>query len=221
MKILFIGNSFIYFNDMPEKLFKSIADSAGISVEVSSVTKGGCTLERFADKTDEYGARVEKLLAEDEFDAVILQEQSPRPISEPESFKCAVRALYSRIKKTGADVYLYATWGYESQHPKLSLYGDSTFDMEAKLRRSYREIADELDVTVCNVGMAMSYAYIAGCGSLYREDKYHPDLCGSILAAITIFSTVFKYDPMSLSISFEGISDAEMSILKEAAAASL
>ena len=218
MKILFIGNSFTYFNDMPEAIFKDIARQNGRDIEVASVTKGGYTLSKFADKTDEYGAMVESILSSERFDAVVLQEQSRTPISDPDAFKTAVRALYERIRITGARVYLYATWGYEASHPKLSLYGTTTYDMEMKLRSAYQEIAGELGVTVLNVGMAMSFAYKAGVKTLYKEDKYHPALCGSVLAATVIYSTVFECDPKELSLSFVGVDSGDMASLVDAAA---
>lgn len=42
MNILFIGNSYTYYNDMP-KMLESLARAAGFYAEVASVTKGGYT----------------------------------------------------------------------------------------------------------------------------------------------------------------------------------
>ena len=81
--ILFIGNSYTFYNKMPTEIFAKIAEAEGYTLDIDSVTKGGYTLEKFADPTDEYGAKVESALSGDKkYDFVILQEQSLRPATE-------------------------------------------------------------------------------------------------------------------------------------------
>ena len=43
MKILFIGNSYTYFNDMPG-LFEKECEKNGVTADVDSVTAGGYRL---------------------------------------------------------------------------------------------------------------------------------------------------------------------------------
>lgn len=55
MKVLFIGNSFTYHNDLnqPDGIFANIAKNAGYSkVSVSTVYKGGYYLRQFLDESD-------------------------------------------------------------------------------------------------------------------------------------------------------------------------
>lgn len=78
VKILFIGNSFTYVNDIPE-LFRQIASAAGKSVTVESITHGAHNLSKFADPADEYGAQVADALAAcSDYGIIVLQEQSTR-----------------------------------------------------------------------------------------------------------------------------------------------
>ncbi len=58
-RILFIGNSYTYYNDMPTTLFCAFARTAGYTVEVTAITKGAHKLSQFADPLDTYGAQVE------------------------------------------------------------------------------------------------------------------------------------------------------------------
>jgi len=44
MKVLFIGNSHTYFNDMPA-LFRAVCGQHGIDVHVTMLTKGGMGLD--------------------------------------------------------------------------------------------------------------------------------------------------------------------------------
>ncbi|MBQ2117839.1 MAG: hypothetical protein II192_02145, partial [Clostridia bacterium] len=75
LRVLFIGNSHTFFNDMP-LLFAGIAAADGREITVESVTKGGWTLEKHANKNDECGKQIDRLLREERFDFVILQENS-------------------------------------------------------------------------------------------------------------------------------------------------
>lgn len=58
MEILFIGNSYTYYNDQPD-LLKKIVQGQGFSAEVNSITRGSYSLQQFADGGDEYGKLVE------------------------------------------------------------------------------------------------------------------------------------------------------------------
>ena len=98
--ILFIGNSYTYYNDMPTAIFRMITKDMGYRVNVTAITKGSHKLSQFADPTDEYGAKVEKALkGTTKYDYVIIQEQSIRPATEnAPDFYGAVRNLSERIK---------------------------------------------------------------------------------------------------------------------------
>ena len=41
LKVLFVGNSYTYFNEMPKTIFYRLAAEAGYDVEVTQITKGG------------------------------------------------------------------------------------------------------------------------------------------------------------------------------------
>ena len=209
MKILFIGNSFTYFNDMPQRIFPLFTDAAGIECEVYSVTKGGYTLGRFADPDDPYGKKVRELLDTVSFDAVILQEQSHTPISNNEGFCSALRLLDEMIEENGARTYLYSTWGYHEGKESLPLYGTDTRDMEMKLRAAYSAIAKEIGASVCQVGRAMTYAHEHSDTTLYRPDFYHPSFIGSVIAAAVIFATVFKDKKSAVLLPVHELSESE------------
>ena len=57
MKILFIGNSYTYFNDMPRLLEQLMRDN-GIDVTVDSVTKGGRKLFENLQANDENSEKI-------------------------------------------------------------------------------------------------------------------------------------------------------------------
>ena len=154
--ILFIGNSYTYYNDMPEAIFKNLAKSAGYDVEITSITKGAYTLEKMADPNDTYGAQVERVLTgTKKYDYVILQEQSARPATmSAGNFYEAVRNLSARIQESGATPILYSTWGRKKGSSTLTDNGWTNESMTWKLAAAYEAIGKELNIPVAHVGLA-------------------------------------------------------------------
>ena len=216
-RVLFIGNSFTDTNKMSVNIFPPIVQSGGYTAHIHSVTRGSWTLQSFANSSDTYGAKVDEQLANYKFDYVILQEQSHRPITAPDSFYAGVRALDKKIKANGAKTILYATWGYCAGHGQLPGLGGSTTKMEAFLRNSYKNIAGEIGAEIAHVGKAFSYVYTNHPSiNLYLTDLYHPSQAGSTLAAYVIFSTIFNEDPRT--VANNGTTDANTAaILKDVA----
>lgn len=197
-RILFIGNSYTYYNEMPA-IFEALASKAGRSVSVERVTKGGWTLEKQADPNDEVGARVAEKLSKENYgayDYVILQEQSHRPITNAPSFYDATRNLVERVRAIGATPILYATWGRKTGSETLTTYHLTNETMTYKLAAAYSAIGEELGVTVSFVGLAFYDVYTTNpLIELYNKDCSHPSWEGSYLAAATLFATVFGADP--------------------------
>lgn len=198
--ILFIGNSYTYTNDMPRVFFEKMAESCGYNVRVTAITKGSYTLEKFADPTDPYGGRVmAHLSTPGSYDYVILQEQSVRPITEPEKFRDSVCNLNERIRAIGAQPVLYATWARQTGSEKLSELGLTNESMTWKLAAEYAAVGAELDIPVIHVGAAFYDVNTATGIELYNEDLSHPAMEGSYLAALTLFCGVFGVDPEAVS----------------------
>ena len=198
LNILFVGNSYTYYNDMPTQIFAPIARAAGYDVTVRALTEGGHHLWEFADELDAQGKVLHSLLKQStKYDIVVIQEQSNTPVSNPARFYTGVRDLKELIlaHNPDAEIVLYATWGYQTGHESLTKYGKTTQEMEMKLRAAYTAIAEELDLTVAYAGAGMTYALEHSSVGLYNADRTHPSLAGSAIAAWTIFSTVFRVHP--------------------------
>lgn len=194
-KVLFIGNSFTYYHDM-EQLFAGLAKAAGHDVQVERITIGGHNLSQFAAPSDEGGKQVEAALtSHDDYDIIVLQEQSTRPITNPDLFEDGVTKLCSRIRETQKEcqIHLYATWGYPKQ---AAVRGQTVPEMEAQLRAAYTSVANKLGVSVSPVGEAFTAVYSAhGDVSLYAEDQLHPSYAGSYLAACVHAARLLGIDP--------------------------
>ena len=73
-KILFIGNSYTYFHDMPERIFAPMAERDGCDFEVRALTHGGYKLCWYADPENEEGKRLREVIADRHFDCIVLQD---------------------------------------------------------------------------------------------------------------------------------------------------
>ena len=220
LNILFVGNSYTYYNDMPTKLFAPIARAAGYTVNVTALTEGGHHLWEYASELDTMGAQLHALLGKStgkKFDIVILQEQSNTPISNPRRFYSGVRDVCAMVKAHNADaeIVLYATWGYQAGHENLTKYGKNTQEMEMKLRAAYTAIGEEMGLQVAYAGAGMTYALEHSSVGLYNADRTHPSLAGSAIAAWTIFSTIFRVHPDTVTYTGD-ITPNVLTAIKEA-----
>lgn len=107
-RVLFIGNSFTFRNELPAQ-FEHIAASLGRKVEWSISAIGGCTLYG---QTQLRNARTAQLMTED-WDFIVLQDYSALSAfstTREKYFYPAIREVVGAKKQ--AKVVLYMTWGY-------------------------------------------------------------------------------------------------------------
>lgn len=193
LKILFIGNSFTLNRNIPQ-LVEDLALSLNQDVEVSQITKGAWTLSKFADPNDQYGAQVDKTLRSEQFDIIVLQEQSTRPLDNFNEFENAVKSLTEKINSTqrNCQVYLYSTWAYQSMVPE-----DKTIaETELQLRNAYKSVADKFNLGIVNVGQAFTAVYEQHKDiNIYDTDGKHQSDAGAFLSACVHVATLLNCDP--------------------------
>src|SRR5690242_10358178 len=109
VRILFIGNSHTFVNDMPG-MVRRIADGAGVKqrYDITAHAVGGATF-----KNDWENSGVQALLKQP-WDHVILQSGSSETLSEPllRDFLDYGARLAVRARETGGKRWLYVTWRY-------------------------------------------------------------------------------------------------------------
>lgn len=192
-KILFVGNSYTYYNDMPSAMFVPMAEAAGQPVQVSQVTKGGWKLSRYADPEDEGGKLLRETIQGQHYDCVVLQEQSFTPVTNPEQFFAGIAAVRDLLKDQAERFVLYATWGRKPGSEKLAELGMSSIEMTEKLAEVYGRAGEMFGMQVSHVGKAFA-AYLVEHpeAELYNPDKSHPSALGSEIAARTLAETILK-----------------------------
>ncbi len=204
MNILFIGNSYTYFSDLPS-LFANLCRANGHDVRVDSVTAGGrelheCLTEFYSNLNtdDPLGKRISELLEEEEYDVLFLQEQSCLPYHNPELFFVGAVGLSTII---GAwRTILYATWGRMDGSEDLDYFGWTRLSMTKGLYDAYCHAAELVHGEVSPVGLCFAKAVETTPEiDLYDPDKSHPSYAGSCVAALSHYKTVFGEMPGDLS----------------------
>lgn len=215
--ILFIGNSYTYFANMPSRYFGEIMKAAGYKVKIVSLTKGGWTLLNSSDAQDELGSKVDAVLKQKDFDFVVLQEQSMTPAVNTGAFYTGVKRLDKKIRENGAIPVLYATWGRKQGSGDLTAYGLTAETMTWKLAAAYEHMGRTLNMPVAHVGLAFWDVIQNQRGlTLHDPDMSHPSAEGSYLAALTIFARITGIDPTTVDYK-GGVNPNFEPILKEAA----
>ena len=186
LNILFIGNSYTYYNDMPGFYFKKVAEESGDNVNVTAVTHGGAYLYQYADQEYELGRKLRQIISGQHYDVAVIQEQSVNPIKNEESFINAVREIKSLVD--AEHFVLYATWGRNIGSSILTELAVTREEMTEKLSIAYNKAAILCGMRVAEVGKA--FLDYEPRNDLYNQDNSHPSTVGSEIAARVIFETV-------------------------------
>lgn len=185
MRILMLGNSLTFVNNMPRTL-------AGLTgAEVVHHTRGGARLSEHLNPGTKLGARTQAALQNERWDYVVLQEMSNGPITSPKSFFSSVGQLCEQIRVNGAVPILYATWAYQKGGAKLTAKGWDYDEMARKLFKTYHEAAQENHALIADVGQR--FYELSGTQSLYADDGVHPNELGSRIAAETIAAVIQEH----------------------------
>ena len=196
MELLFIGNSYTYYNDLPG-LFQALARENGQEITCYSVTCGGRKLyENTYKEEDEYARRIRELASTHRFWRVILQEHSLGPIVDYPLFTYGVTRLMEVLEKSADGFLLYETWGRGSGSPTLIEHGWTGKGMSERLAAAYRRLGAALSVPVSPVGENFQKVLAADPSvELYDPDRTHPSKAGSCLAALTHYRALFGVFP--------------------------
>jgi hypothetical protein len=199
LEFLFVGNSFTFFNNMP-LIFADLAESGGYQVNVTSVARGGFSLEQHAKDL----ATLDMLENKD-WDFVVLQERSGIPaIAEERDVYMypLVRLLNEQVLLKGGESVLFMTWGNRDGLPRAGHHNYEA--MQSQIASAYIEIGNELDVRVAPVGIAWQQVLEQDPQfDLWGMDGIHPSLMGSFLAANVFYATIFDESPVGLAFSNE------------------
>lgn len=182
-RVLFLGNSYTYWNDLP-LMVRALADSAGLhGLVVDAVTAPGAALR---DLWDEGTARYR--IATGKFDVVVMQQG---PSSQPEGREwllIGVDSFAADIRLAGGRPALYMVWPSRGrQH-----------DFDAT-RESYAMAAERVGGMLFPAGEAWRAAWRRDSTfAFYSPDDLHPTALGSYLTALVMVGQLTGRSPLEL-----------------------
>jgi hypothetical protein len=218
-RVLFVGNSFSFYNNGVHNHLASLIRSSGEWKRNNrlrlSTLSGGHISEHSADLNDLLNNPSGK------WQAIVLQGHSNEPLHPKKSlnFVKATSLAVQQIKAKGVQPILFMTWGYKEQ-PKMGI----------ELADIYTKLANQLDVLVVPVGLAFAMAerelsnielFVPDVLSVdssqkltYRKDWKHPSEAGTYLAACVFYSTLYQRSPEGLIFNGKLEEDAALALQK-------
>ena len=195
-KILFIGNSFTFYWNLPS-LVESMAKEKGISFDIYQSTAGGANLKDHWESKK--GLESKKVLNKHAFSTIILQDHSTSPLLKINESKEYFNRFIKLINKKKSEVILYGTWTY----PASPLIGKS-FNGADPIQHVLKPIADQTNSRMAPVGTAFrlfqdKHSEI----SVFTSDNKHPSAVGTYLAACVFFKMLTGESPLGLERRYE------------------
>lgn len=205
-KALFLGNSYTYYNNMPQ-LVDNFAQAAGNDLMYDSNTPGGYQMNQHASNPLTY-----QKINQDDWDFVVIQGQSQEPSFPPAQVANDVYPHAARINDSirsanpCMEPMFFMTWGRKNGdasncgfYPPICTYDG----MQQRLRESYIEMASDNNASVAPVGVAWKavrdlYPSI----ELYIPDQSHPSPAGSYLAAAVFYVSMFRESVLNSAYTF-------------------
>ncbi len=217
-RALFLGNSYTQYNDLPA-LTSQLANSAGDTLDVEYNYPGGTTLGFHS-----VNETSQALIAEGNWDYVVLQEQSQLPAFPIENVEvdCYPYAtlLNEQILAASpcAETMFYMTWGRKNGDagncdfwPPMCTYEG----MDDLLKERYMAMAEMNDAVVAPVGAVRRFIRENFPDiELYVADESHPSMEGSYVAAVCFYTCIFRKDPQLITFDY-GIDDGIESTVKQ------
>ena len=217
VKVLSLNNSLIYYNDQ-DAVFNDIATAMGKNAHWTKHTLLGKSLQTHWEEGDgvaEDGNPGAKMLVRSEtWSHIILQEQSSLPRTNIEAFRANVKRWVDYIREycpnPNAVIIVPVNWAYSGDWSNYTAF-NNTFV------KNYLDVALDLGVTLCPVGVAYQAVYDAegatGTNTWFLDDR-HPTLKATYMAAAMEYGLIFGEDPASITYAPSDLSASDAASMR-------
>jgi hypothetical protein len=194
MHVLFIGNSFTFYHDLPKMISELAKAGNQRPMRYERETPGGCTLE----KHWKDGKALAKIQSR-KWDFVVLQDHSTAALLKKDSMFDHGKKFDAEIKKQGSKTILFITWALQNKP-----------EDQSAISKTYLDLSKELKAQIAPVGNAWETALKADKKLvLHQNDKKHPNTTGTYLAACVFYSTIYDKSPEGLPERIGKLTDDE------------
>lgn len=191
-KILFIGNSLIFWNDGIDYHMAQLAGATNppLAIEAESSTKMMMPLQRLWVFTKDE-------IENGDYDIVVLQEDlqtssSYKESKTADSFHEYARKFDALIKESGAKTVFFMAWPFEE--------GGEVPITHEEIAQAHRDIATELGADVAPVALAIQRTIEERPDlDVNDADGYHPSIYATYLSANVVYATIFDKSPEGLT----------------------
>ena len=190
IRVLFLGNSLTYTNDLPA-MVRAIGAADGITVHTKTMAYPNWGLQ---DHWEEGNAAEE--IVRGEWDVVVMQ-QGPSALAESRVDLLTWTAKFGALAAAhNTCMAMYMVWPQASRK----------FDFDA-VYAHYKEAADVNDGQFLPAGEGWLHAWAATPSlALYGSDGFHPSPLGTYLAALVVYGGVTGRSPAGNTASVSGVS---------------
>jgi len=209
VRVLLVGNSYIYYNNLAQ-MIGLITDSLDTKIICKKSTIGAATLGQHWNS--ERGLNTKKIIANNKFDIVVIQDNSMWPLEHKDSLLLYGNLFCQYIRANGAKPYLYNTWAREK-----------TPQTQSKINEAYSELAKAQSAVNVEVGSSFELARkTIPTMNLFHPDGSHPSAAGTFLIALSFikkitgtlpkkYATVYNYfDKDGETFRIMQLTDAEI-----------
>ena len=179
MKILFIGNSKTYRQNMPN-ILKKLIEATGKEVYIDKATKPGASLIDLYNEKD----TIEKINS-NKWDYVVIQERTIKSLQEDTSeFEKGARDICDKILENYVETKIV--------YNAVGVYCDFNIEEYERTDKHYEEIAKITNGMDCYSGKAFIDFHRKFSDIDLFEDKQHPTLVGAYLTACCLYKLIYK-----------------------------
>ena len=184
LRVLFIGNSLTYWNEMPWML-ERVAESKNRTLKAAFSGGSGMSLKQHWQR-----GRALKAIGSERWDYVVLQGQSSEPTAAPNEFARYAKMFDAEIRKRGAKTILLETWAPQEAPER-----------QAEISKRYADAARALGARLAP--MAKAWHRTRAQGIETYGDHLHPSLAGSYLTACLFYALLFGQTPAGATHVFD------------------
>ena len=216
-RILYIGNSYLYYNDsLHNHVRRMLEEAYGFEIERSNYKSVTISGSRTSHHNIDHSLNHNNIGANKPFELVIFQGGSGEVLSTNDRniFDIEVTKIIKKIKKKGAEPALYMIHAYVEPHENTNP------QMIKDIKKMYIDAGNENNALVIPVGIAFENSYLKNPDIKLHKyyDGSHPNLLGTYLAACVVFASITQISPKKVDYSyFNKINDADKKFLQQIA----
>jgi hypothetical protein len=216
-RLLFIGNSYLYYNDsLHNHVRRILEESYNKKIDTTNYKLVTISGSRSWHHNIDHPLNHKKIGAKKPFELVILQGGSGETDTKKERdiFAKEVKKNITKIRKSGAEAALYMIHAYVPPHKQTNP------QMIKDIKQMYIEAGNKNNALVIPVGIAFEKAYKANPKIELHKffDGSHPSLLGTYLASCVVYSSITQRSPIGIKYDYFGqINKADIDFLQSIA----